>query len=106
MKNLISLSLCLLCTGLMAVTAQDIKKRPTITNTEEEEGPMVLKFEPDFVAASIKKRALFLEKRSMIDTMDISDRKRQRLLKQLYQGKSPKELQGGAVADTKFEDAM
>jgi hypothetical protein len=92
--------------GLMAVTAQDTKKRPTIINAEEEEGPMVLKFEPDFVAASIKKRALFLEKRSMIDTMDISDRKRERLLKQLYQGKSPKELQGGAVADTKFEDAM
>ncbi len=106
MNNLITLSLCLLCMGLTTVKAQDTKKSPLTTNAEEEEGPMVLKFEPDFVAASLKKRALFLEKRSIIDTMDISDRKRQRLLKQLYQGKSPKELQGDALADTKFEDDM
>lgn len=106
MRNLITLILCLFCAGLTTAKAQGTNKSTLTTNTEEEEGPIMLKFEPNFVAASLKKRTLFLEKRRMIDTMDISDRKRQRLLKQLYQGKSPKELQGDGLVDTKFEDDM
>lgn len=106
MKKLFLLSLYFLCIGITTAKAQDTKKNPVTTISEEDEGPIMLKFEPDFVAASLRKRAVFLEKRNIIDTMDISDRKRQRLLKQLYKGKYPKELQREALADTKFEDDM
>jgi hypothetical protein len=50
----------------------------------EEEGPLVLKFEPGLDVTANRKRDLFKLERRTIDTMQVSDRKKQRLLKKLH----------------------
>ena len=106
MKKVFVLSLCIVCTVFSAVSAQEIRKDSIATTIADEDGPMMFKFEPEFVSEQLKKRAVFLEKRNRIDTMDISDRKRLRLIKQLYKGTNSKELQKALLTATKFEDAM
>ena len=112
MKKLFFLSLCAACMmghGLYAQTetsdSNSTKKNKT-TITEEDEGPIMLKFEPDYVAEQLKRRNAILEKRRMIDTMDISEKKKLRLIKELYRDLNSKRLQKVLLAETKFEDEL
>ncbi|MCK0189240.1 hypothetical protein [Arenibacter sp. F20364] len=68
-------------------------------------------YEPDMILSaedriSLKKKRIVEAKRrkGILDTMDISDRKRKRLLKDLYKNPFSDRLMK-TLADTKFEDA-
>lgn len=71
---------------------------------EEEEGPLMFKFEPEFLTSLEIRREKIKKTRAIIDTLDISDRKRRRLLKDLYKNGISERLSKALVAETKFED--
>ena len=71
---------------------------------EEEDGPILTKFEPDFQESNKERMAEIRRKRSILDTLDISERKRRRLLKDLYKNRISERLSKALLADTEFED--
>lgn len=71
---------------------------------EEEDGPILKKFEPDFQTSNEKRMAEIRHKRAIIDTLKISDRKRRRLLRDLYSNKVSERLSKALLVDTEFED--
>jgi hypothetical protein len=91
--------------GTMNMTAQETSKKvqdPMME--EEEEGPLMYKFEPDFITTNEKRSKEIAMTRNLIENMDISDNKRRRLLRDLYKNEPSKRLQKALVADIKFED--
>ena len=71
---------------------------------EEEEGPFMFKFEPDFEDQQSKKKAIIALTRSIIDTLDISERKRLKLLRDLYKNGVSKRLEKAILVETTFEE--
>ena len=102
--------LLLFCIGLSAIfssnlLAQQGTQLGTIINSEEEEGPKLFKFEPDYLAAKEAQRKEILLKRALIDSMDISEGKRQKLVRDLYRNKDSKRLTKILLANNKFEES-
>lgn len=88
------------------LTAQDsLQKKANNLLEEEEDGPLMYKFEPDFIIAEEQRKAEIMQTRSILDTMDISEAKRRRLLRDLYKNGVSKRLSKALYAETKFEDA-
>ena len=109
MKKMLFLSLCMFCIGLGQVVAQFVNK-DSLANVnseilEEDEQPLMLKFEPDFTSSQEKRRNAILEKRRIIDTLQISEKKKLRLIKEIYRNVNSKRLQKTllATADKKDE---
>ena len=103
------IALMVLCFGLLTfcipLHAQDKPAKKAVTPTEEEEdGPIMFKFEPDLLVSIEERRAEMERTRAILDTMDISDRKRKRILRDLYRKKPSKLLSRVLVTDTNFED--
>ena len=71
---------------------------------EEEEGPSMFKFEPDFLDSKEKRREEMARTRSIIDTLKISDARRKKLLRDLYKNGLTKRLSKILVAETQFEE--
>lgn len=94
---------CLLFT--LSITAQDSPKKTDAPKAvEEEQGPIVFKFEPDFTSQNEKRKAEIALTRSIIDTLSISERKRVKLLRDLYKNGVSKRLEKALLAENKFED--
>jgi len=87
---------------------KDQKTTPAKTTVaeEEEEGPTMFKFEPDFLATAEQRKARIDHARKILDTMNISDRRRRKLLKDLYKNGISERLSKTLYADTKFEDGI
>ncbi len=90
------------------VRGQEVKKNnenKTQSSVEEEdEGPSMFRFEPDFLDTKQKRREEMARTRSIIDTLKISDARRRKLLRDLYKNGVTKRLSKILVAETKFED--
>ncbi len=71
---------------------------------DEEDGPVLSKFEPDFLESNEQRMAKIMYTRAILDTLDISDRKRRRLLRDLYKNGVSERLSKALLAETKFED--
>lgn len=102
---------CLILTFLCAIgtaLGQDTKKSSAKVSEssleEEEEGPTMFKFEPDYLDTKQKRREEMARTRSIIDTLKISDTRRRKLLRDLYKNGVTKRLSKILVAETKFED--
>jgi len=111
MKKVLILSAfgCFLFFGSHQLQAQkqDSKTTPAkkaVLDDEEEEGPAMFKFEPDFLATAEQRKARINRARKILDTMDISDRRRRKLLKDLHKNGITERLSKTLYADTKFED--
>ena len=110
MKKVLFVSFCITAMVGQSLTAQTAGKDSLSTKqrmkalVEEDKGPMMLKFEPDYAAEQLKRRNAILAKRRIIDTMDISEKKRLRLIRALYKDVNSKRLQKAMLAETKFED--
>lgn len=99
----------LLCAGLCLFGANDLfaQKSPqkeAKLQSEEEEGPMLYKFEPDYLSAQEARRKEILLMRTMIDSLDISENKRQKLIRDLYKNNGSKKLNKILLANNKFEE--
>ncbi len=105
MKKLTRHLLCgafFLCAATLS--AQQTPQKDALVKAEEEAGPLVFKFEPGLIADKEARRIALLQKKAIIDTLDISESKRLKLLKDLYQGKESKRLQKYLLADNAYED--
>ena len=71
---------------------------------EEDEGPMMYRFEPDYLTSLEQRKVKIEQTRAILDTLDISDRKRRRLLKELYKNGISERLSKALYTETKFED--
>ncbi|MEP3210075.1 MAG: hypothetical protein ABJN95_12830 [Maribacter sp.] len=89
----------------MAVNAQvSHKKNEAPKATEEEDGPVMFKFEPNFLHHNEKRKAEIAHTRSIIDTLDIPERKRLKLLRDLYKNGVSKRLQKALLVKNTYED--
>jgi len=119
MKKILIVSVygCFLLFGCQLLQAQQTEEKTVPPTTkeltvaekialaeEEEKGPSMYKFEPDFIAATDAKKARIEMARKILDTMDISERKKRKLLKDLYKSGISDRLSKTILADVKFED--
>lgn len=99
---------CFLFFGSQHLQAQKQDKKSTPTKQaileEEEEGPTMFKFEPDFLTTAEQRKARVNQVRKVLDTMKISDRRRRKLLKDLYKNGVTERLAKVLYADTKYAD--
>lgn len=101
--------LLLLCAGMYFLGANDLiaqqsPQKQAKFQEEEEEGPALFKFEPDYLSAAEERRKEILFMRSIIDSMDIPEGKRQKLVRDLYRNKDSKRLTKILLANNKFEE--
>lgn len=103
-RGIITLALILGFLSIEQLNAQDTPQKAAFEKAAEEEGPIIFKFEPEYLA-SLEARAEEIRRRkAVIDTLDISENKRRRLLRELYSNKESKLLYKYFLADTQFED--
>jgi len=101
--------LLLLCAGMYFFGANDLIAQQTPQKQaklqeDEEEGPALFKFEPDYLASEEARRKEIVLMRTLIDSMDISEGKRQKLVRDLYRNKDSKRLTKILLANNKFEE--
>lgn len=103
MKIYMRLAICctFFCTGLLYSQTNDSTK---VNSKEEDEGPVMFQFEPNYETAVMLHRAALKEKISRLDTLDISDRKRQRLIKALYKESRNFNFKKSVLVNTEFEE--
>ncbi|MGB5430826.1 hypothetical protein [Eudoraea sp.] len=99
----------LLCAGLYLLGANNLfaQKSPqkeARLQAEEKEGPVLFKFEPNYLAAEETRRKEILLMRAMIDSLDLSEGKRQKLIRDLYKNNGSKKLNKILLANNKFEE--
>jgi len=75
-----------------------------VSEEEEEDGPRMFVFEPDFEDQNAKRKAEIAHTRSIIDTLDVSERKRLKLLRDLYKNGVSKRLQKALLVENNYED--
>ncbi len=106
----ISLLPFLVCSFIIGITntiAQNNKNGATLDSLAkaEEDGLLMFKFEPDYLASIEARKTDIREGIKIIDTMDISDRKRRKLIKQLFKSTPSKKDSKTRLVETKFEDS-
>ena len=99
---------CFLVCGCQQLQAQQQDKKPKPSAKqfaeEEEEVPNMFKFEPDFLAKTEAKKARIERARRILDTLDIPERRKRKLLKDLYKNGITDRLSKSVLADIQFED--
>lgn len=107
MKNISVLMICiftlLLCTSITYAQVPPNKHIDT-SYLDETDEPVMFKFEPDFLAKNKQRKIAIAKTRKIIDTLPVTDRKRQRLLKDLYKNGVSKRLKKALLVETKFDD--
>lgn len=103
-RTLILFVLFLLALTLHKVTAQEKPQKEAIEKAEAEEAPVMFQFEPEYLAAMEARAEEIKRRKAIIDTLDISEGKRRRLLRELYRNKDSRLLYKYLLADTEFED--
>ncbi len=72
-------------------------------NTEDE-GPVMFHFEPNYETTAMLQREALKQKIKALDTLNISDRKRQRLIKALYKESRTINFKKSVLVNTEFEE--
>lgn len=101
MKKLLFCVYCIF--GFLATSVAQVQQIDPIYNMlPEEDAPLILRFEPNFKSTVNKKRTLFKMERQYIDTMQVSDKKKQRLLRNLYKDIYAGTFEKIGITDTVF----
>lgn len=103
-KPFILFVLLLFALTMHKVTAQEKPQKEALEKAEEAEEPVIFKFEPEYLASMEARAEAIRKRKAIIDTLDISENKRRRLLRELYRNKESKLLYKYLLADTQFED--
>lgn len=103
MKLFMRLAICctFFCTGMLYSQQNN---NPASKTTEEDEGPIMFQFEPNYETAVMLQRAALKQKIKALDTLEISDRKRQRLIKALYKESRNINFEKSVLVNTEFEE--
>ncbi|MDP5060523.1 MAG: hypothetical protein NWP64_01255 [Maribacter sp.] len=103
MKTLMRLTIC--CSLFFTGLSYSQTKESTKTNpNEEDEGPVMFQFEPNYETAVMLQRAALKQKIRSLDTLNITDRKRQRLIKALYKESRALDFKKSVLVNTEFEE--
>lgn len=99
----------LFCIGLCLLNTTNLigQQKPQMEaalQADKEEGPALYKFEPDYLSAEEMRRKEILSMRALIDSMDISEGKRQKLMRDLYRNRDSKRLTKIILANNMFEE--
>lgn len=99
---------CLLCIlGFSAVASGQGYEKNTIDSLAmDDDVALVLRFEPELDITANKKRALFKRERLHIDTMHITEKKKERLLRKLYKDIHSGKFQKSILTTTTFENEL
>ncbi len=79
-------------------------KKSTVVAAEDEDGPIMFKFEPNYVSQNEERKEVIAKTRKIIDTLQISERKRLKLIKDLYKNGLSKRLQKALLVDVKMPE--
>lgn len=90
--------LCCFLFSAVLLQAQTSPKNKTLS--AEDEQPIMFQFEPNYASAQLKKREALVEKIKAIDTLQISEKKRLRLIKALYKDSNSLKFQKTILVDT------
>ena len=102
--NIVLFVLSTFVLGYMPLYAQDMTVEKDSVPINGEEGPIIYKFEPDYLLSAKARKQRMERGRAILDTMDISERKRRKLLIHLYKDRTGEGRSKTMLADTKFED--
>lgn len=96
---------CVCMLFVLSMEAQDSpKKNKETVVLEEDEGPIMFKFEPDFQLKNDKRKSEIALTKNIIDSLAVSDRKRLKLLRDLYKNGVSKRLKRALLAENTYED--
>lgn len=104
MKFVFSIAFCCLLFSGVKVLAQTASSPQHKPNEIKEDAPVMFQFEPDYAAAQLKNREALLKKIRALDTLNISEKKRLRLIKALYKDLNSQKVQKAILVETQFED--
>jgi hypothetical protein len=107
--TILAKSLVVFVGGIFMATAQSTANKPI----KVQKRTLMDKFEPDLVKP-VDERIALKEKRiasqqqtkKILDTLDISDRKRRRLMRELRRSPFSERIQKTILAETEFEDEI
>lgn len=103
MKSFMRLAIC--CTFFCTTLSYAQSKDSTTTKpNEEDEGPVMFQFEPNYETAVMLQREALKQKIKGLDTLNISDRKRQRMIKALYKESRTVDFKRSVLVNTEFEE--
>jgi len=103
MKIYMRLAIC--CTFFCtAISYSQTKDSTTTKPNEEDEGPVMFQFEPNYETAVMLQREALKQKIRGLDTLNISDRKRQRMIKALYKESRNLNFKKSVLVNTEFEE--
>ncbi len=103
--TLLSLAVFLFLIGNMETMAQNPQKKTegAVAGNEAEE-LLIYKFEPNYLTSVELRREEFKKAKESLDTMDISDRKRKKMLKDLLKNTPTKRLSKVMLTSNHYED--
>lgn len=96
MKGIVLLLSFAICHLSFGQTAQ----QQTRQNEEAQQGPVLFDYDSTYLAAIEAERAELLRKKTLIDSMDISNSLREKLIRDLYKAKPTKRLTKALLAAT------
>lgn len=97
------ISLCLFCGFLAAVQAQELTaQQKERQNWQKNKPPRLFVYDSSYVASLKAERENFLRTKALIDCLKISDKKREKLIRDLYRHKRSKRLNKILLATTTF----
>lgn len=83
--------------------AQYTPQKEAKLKAEAEKEPMVFQFEPNLSEAEAERRAEIVQLRVLIDSLDISEYKRKKLIRDLYRTNGAKKVSKYVLVETNFE---
>ncbi len=103
MKIFMRLAFCctFFCTTMLYSQTKD---STTTKSNEEDEGPVMFQFEPNYETAVMLQREALKQKIKGLDTLNISDRKRQRMIKAFYKESRNLNFKKSVLVNTEFEE--
>lgn len=104
MKRTFHIALCCLLFSIGTAKAQKKSVNRTKSTSTEDELPVMYQFETNYAEAQLKSREALLVKIRALDTLQISEKKRLRLIKALYKDLNSEKFQKTILAEAQFED--
>lgn len=102
MKRFFVFTICCFLFSVKVAHSQNFASKNV--NLESEEEPIMFQFEPNYETARLQKREALLSKVKSLDTLNLSAKKRLRMIKQIYKESHTDKFQKNLLVDTEFGD--
>ena len=103
MKSFFRFTLCCFIFSSCIAYSQNVEFKKAKVATAEDESIM-FKFEPNYKTTRVQHRETLLKRIKALDSLPISDKKRLRLIKEIYRNSHTDKFQKAMLINAKFED--